>query len=146
MKALTERGLGEALRERVRVGRPYLGICIGLQVLLEEGEEGPTTGLGLIKGRVARFPPRPRLPVPHMGWNRVVPVTPHPVLSEDYFYFVHTYRAEGVPDESVLATTEYGDRFPAALGLGSCLAVQFHPEKSQRAGVLLLEQFCRWTP
>jgi glutamine amidotransferase len=146
MRALDERGLSEAIRERVRSGRPYLGICIGLQVLLEEGEEGPTGGLGLVKGRVSRFQPKPRLPVPHMGWNRVVPSRPHPVLSDGYFYFVHSYRAEGVPEDSILATTEYGDRFPSALGLGACLAAQFHPEKSQRAGLLLLEQFCRWAP
>jgi glutamine amidotransferase len=146
MKALAERGLDEAIQQRIRAGRPYLGICIGLQVLLEEGEEGPTTGLGLVKGRVARFPTRPRMPVPHMGWNRVMPAWPHPVLSEGYFYFVHSYRAEGVPGDSILATTEYGDPFPSALGLGACVAAQFHPEKSQRAGLRLLERFCRWTP
>jgi glutamine amidotransferase len=146
MKALAERGLCEALKARVRAGRPYLGICIGLQVLLDEGEEGPTAALGLVKGQVARFTPKSGLPVPHMGWNRVLPVRPHPVLSEGYFYFVHSYRAEGVPEDSILATTDYGDSFPSALGFGGCVAVQFHPEKSQREGLHLLERFCRWTP
>ena len=146
MRALNDRGLSEAIRGRVRAGRPYLGICIGLQVLLEEGDEGPTAGIGLLKGRVGRFPDGMGLPVPHMGWNRVELRQPHPVLREGYFYFVHGYRAEGVPEESVLATTDYGGGFPSALGSAACVAVQFHPEKSQRAGLALLERFCRWSP
>jgi glutamine amidotransferase len=146
MKALDKRGLSEAIRERVRAARPYLGICIGLQVLLERGEEGPTAGLGLLRGTVGRFPSGIGLPVPHMGWNRVQLQQPHPVLREGYYYFVHSYRAEGVSAESVLATTDYGAAFPSALGSDGCVAVQFHPEKSQRAGLALLERFCRWRP
>lgn len=146
MRVLREQGLDVALRERIAAGRPYLGICLGLHVLLERGEEGPADCLGVVPGTVARFPDALGLAVPHMGWNRVEPVRPHPVLSEDYFYFVHAYRAAGVPDAAVLARTEYGEAFPSAIGQGACLAVQFHPEKSQGAGLALLERFLAWSP
>ena len=146
MGALDKLGLIEALRERIVSGRPYLGICIGLHILMERGEEGPARGLGLCLGEVNRFPEVPRLPVPHMGWNRVRPAQAHPVLEDGYFYFVHVYRPTGVPESQVLARTEYGEEFPSAVGFDACLAVQFHPEKSQRAGLGLLERFCAWSP
>ena len=81
-----------------------------------------------------------------MGWNLATPSEPHPVVSEDYFYFVHSYRAEQVPDAVVVARTEYGDWFPSAVGKDNWVAVQFHPEKSQRAGLELLERFLEWDP
>jgi len=146
MRCLDQQGLSSALRERVGDGRPYLGICVGLQVLLEQGEEGPVRGLGLIPGQVNRFPESLGLPVPHMGWNGVKPLRPHPVLADGFFYFVHAYRPVGVPEERVLARTDYGEQFPSALGFDACVAVQFHPEKSQRAGLALLERFCAWSP
>ena len=146
MAGLRAAGVVEALRERVDSGRPYLGICLGLQVLLERGEEGDTDCLGVIPGVVARFPDAPGLAVPHMGWNRVELLAPHPVLADGYFYFVHGYRATGVPDALTLARTEYGGSFPSAIGHDACVAVQFHPEKSQRAGLGLLERFCAWSP
>jgi glutamine amidotransferase len=146
MASLRASGLVEALRERVDSGRPYLGICLGLHVLLDRGEEGDTDCLGVIPGVVARFPDSLGLAVPHMGWNRVEVTTPHPVLADDYFYFVHGYRATGVPDAQTLAHTEYGEVFPSAIGRDACVAVQFHPEKSQRAGLALLERFCQWSP
>lgn len=146
MRGLRAADLVDALRERLCSGKPYLGICIGLHVLLEQGEEGPTECLGAIPGTVARFPASLGLAVPHMGWNRVQIERPHPVLADDYFYFVHAYRAAGVPQAQVLARTEYGESFPSALGFDGCLAVQFHPEKSQRAGLSLLERFCSWVP
>ena len=146
MSSLEERGLAAAIRERILDGRPYLGICVGLQILLEEGEEGRARCLGLIPGKVARFPESSSLPVPHMGWNAVKAKQPHPVLRDGFFYFVHGYRPCWVPDECVLASTDYGEVFPSALGFDACVAVQFHPEKSQRAGLALLERFCGWSP
>lgn len=146
MAQLRRDGLDDAIRERIGAGRPYLGICLGLQVLLEHEEEGPTEGLGLIPGDVTRFPDSLGLSIPHMGWNQVETVAKHPVLESGYFYFVHSYRADGVAPDKLLAVTDYGAKFPSAVGYGSCLAVQFHPEKSQRAGLALLERFMRWSP
>ena len=147
MAALRQGGLDDALRAHIAAGRPYLGICLGLQVLLDEAEEGGVGPcLGVIPGRVARFPESYDLPVPHMGWNQVKPTSDHPVIAEGYFYFVHGYRATEVPREFWLAQTEYGETFPSAIGRDACVAVQFHPEKSQRAGLDLLERFCLWTP
>ncbi len=146
MRVLREAGLTEALRERIASGRPYLGICLGLHILLDEAEEGPARGLGLIPGRVARFPESLGLAVPHMGWNAVRLERPHPVLRDDYFYFVHAYRPVDVAAEQRLAATDYGETFPSAIGRDACVAVQFHPEKSQRAGLHLLERFCDWAP
>jgi glutamine amidotransferase len=147
MRGLRAGGLDDALRDHVAAGRPYLGICLGLQVLLDEADEGGVGAcLGVIPGRVERFPDAYGLPIPHMGWNLVKLERPHPVLAEDYFYFVHGYRATRVPDDACLARTDYGEKFPSAVGRGACVAVQFHPEKSQRAGLELLERFCAWRP
>ena len=146
MRSLDQLGLSPALRERIGNGRPYLGICVGLQILLDQGEEGPAQGLGLIPGQVNRFPEASGLAVPHMGWNGVKPLRPHPVLEEGFFYFVHAYRPVAVPEPRVLARTDYAELFPSALGFDACVAVQFHPEKSQRAGLALLERFCAWSP
>lgn len=144
VRALEKLGLVGPLRERVQDGRPYLGICVGLQVLFEDGEEGPARCLGLIPGTVARFPEASGLPVPHMGWNAVKCLQDHPVLEEGYFYFVHSYRPTQVPQDRILATTDYGEVFPSAVGFDACLAVQFHPEKSQSAGHRLLDAFATW--
>ncbi len=147
MAALRSGGLDDAIRAHVEAGRPYLGICLGLQVLLDEAEEGGSGPcVGIIPGRVERFPESRELPIPHMGWNQVKPVIEHPVIAEGYFYFVHGYRATSVPDEFCLARTDYGESFASAVGRGSCIGVQFHPEKSQRCGLELLERFCAWTP
>jgi glutamine amidotransferase len=146
MRCLRMRGLDLALSERIVDGRPYLGICLGLEILLEDGEEGAARCLGLCPGTVTRFRDVPRLPVPHMGWNAVQVRHPHPVLRDGFFYFVHSYRGSGVPADRVLALTDYGGEFASAIGFDACLAVQFHPEKSQRAGLALLERFCAWQP
>jgi glutamine amidotransferase len=146
MGGLARLGVDEALRERIARGRPYLGLCLGLQVLFEEGDEGNASGLAVIPGRVRRFEPGNGLPVPHMGWNAAEVERAHPVVPEGYYYFVHSYRPVGVPADAVVATTEYGERFASAVGTGSAVAVQFHPEKSQRVGLELLERYCRWNP
>jgi glutamine amidotransferase len=147
MRALSANGLDDALRAHIAAGRPYLGICLGLQVLLDEADEGGVGPcLGVIPGRVERFPESLGLAVPHMGWNLVKLERPHPVLAEDYYYFVHGYRATRVPPQYTLARTDYGEQFASAIGRGSCVAVQYHPEKSQRAGLELLERFCAWRP
>jgi len=147
MRAMRDKGLDDAVRAHIAAGRPYLGICLGLQVLLDEADEGGVTRcLGVIPGRVERFPESFGLAVPHMGWNLVKLERPHPVLSEDYFYFVHSYRPTQVPPAEWLARTDYGESFASAIGHGSCVAVQYHPEKSQRAGAELLERFCAWRP
>jgi glutamine amidotransferase len=146
MRALDARGLGAALVERIRAGTPFLGICLGLQLLLESAEEGDCECLGIVPGRVAAFPRDLDLPVPHMGWNLVKPERSHPIVAEGYFYFVHGFRATGVPADWCLARTDYGPAFPSAIGREALVAVQFHPEKSQRAGLALLERFCAWRP
>ena len=148
MSVLRRDGLADAICEHIAAGRPYLGICLGLQVLLDEAEEGGSGKcLGVIPGRVERFPEASELPVPHMGWNQVKPTREHPVIAEGgFFYFVHGYRPTAVPSEFWLARTDYGEGFASAIGRGSCVAVQFHPEKSQHAGLALLERFCAWKP
>jgi glutamine amidotransferase len=147
MRGLVERGLGEALREAIASGRPYLGICLGLQVLFEESEEqGPCAGLGVLRGRVVRLVPGdPKLKVPHMGWNQIAQRRPDPLLAGiadgAYVYFVHSYHA--MPeDPSVLALESvHGVRVCAAIRKDNVFACQFHPEKSQAIGLRLLENF-----
>ena len=148
MKGLVERGLGEALREAIASGRPYLGICLGLQVLFDESEEqGPCAGLGILRGRVAKLAPSdPRLKVPHMGWNRLrVTHDREPLLAgvpqDAYVYFVHSYHA--VPDDKGLVALEadHGIPITAAIRKDNLFACQFHPEKSQTIGLQILRNF-----
>ncbi|WP_273842869.1 imidazole glycerol phosphate synthase subunit HisH [Rubrobacter calidifluminis] len=147
VRKLRERGLDGACREAYRSGKPFLGVCVGLQVLFETSEESPgVEGLGILPGRVVRFHGE-ELRVPHMGWNTLSVVREHPVLEGldgEHFYFVHSYYP--VPDrgEDLLGESEYGGPFCAAVARGSLVAVQFHPEKSSRAGLALYENFLRW--
>lgn len=152
MKALDEGGLRDALLEAAAV-KPFLGICLGLQALYEFSEEGGgVAGLGLLRGRVPMFRPDAssgvRLKVPHMGWNRVHQVTPHPlwraIPQDSRFYFVHSYYAEPARQDEVCGTTEYGIAFASVAARGNIFAVQFHPEKSQMHGLTLLGNFCQW--
>jgi glutamine amidotransferase len=150
---LRDSGLADAVLASIEAGRPYLGICLGLQVLFEESDEhGRTRGLGCLRGRVERFADvdaagRP-LRVPHIGWNRVAFDGGHPMCArlprEDCFYFVHSYRA--VPAEASLSVgcAEYGGEFAAAIARDNVFAVQFHPEKSQSAGRRVLDAFAAW--
>ncbi len=146
MDEIRRRGLAEVLVEVAAAGTPILGICIGMQVLFEESEEhGTHAGFGFLRGRVRRFDGP--LPVPHMGWNRLRAARPHPVLAglgpADYVYFVHSYYAEADSDD-VLASSDYGREFPAVVGRGNVLGMQFHPEKSQATGLRLVEGFVKW--
>jgi len=149
-EGLRSRGFVEPILEAARSGRPFLGICVGLQLLFEESEEGGLhKGLGILPGRVVRFPDAKEtgLKVPHMGWNRIraTGTRPCPLLADaapdPYMYFVHSYYPEPGDPDLVLATCEYGVEFAAMVGRGNVFAVQFHPEKSQREGIKLLKAF-----
>jgi glutamine amidotransferase len=151
--SLAKTGLDDAVRNRLAARRPYLGLCLGLQVLFDEGHEhGVTPGLGILPGRIERFPDRTAdgetLRVPHIGWNTVRFSGDHPMLSklpdEDCFYFVHSYRA--IPDRAsdVVGRVDYGGEFAAAVAREGMFAVQFHPEKSQSAGRRLLDAYAFW--
>ncbi len=148
MRKLAERGMDAACREAFRSGKPFLGVCVALQVIFDDSEESPgAEGLGLLPGSVRRFKAGD-LKVPHMGWNELRLVRDHPVLSgldgED-FYFVHSYYPEPAEPADLLGETEYGVRFCAAAGRENLVAVQFHPEKSSRAGLGLYENFLAWS-
>lgn len=149
-EGLVARGLREPVLDAAASGRPFLGICVGLQLLFEYGEEGEgSEGLGIFKGRVIRFPPAAEtgLKVPHMGWNQLQPVPGRdcPLLRgtgpAPYTYFVHSYYAKPEDERIILATCEYGIQFPAVLGRDNVFAAQFHPEKSQAEGLSLLRAF-----
>jgi glutamine amidotransferase len=151
--SLKSSGLDDAIRESMEAGHPYLGLCLGLQVLFDEGDEhGCTPGLGLLSGRVERFsektPDGEMLRIPHMGWNSVVFSGDHPMISkmpaEDAFYFVHSYRAVPSNASDVVGYAEYGEKFAAAVARPGLFAVQFHPEKSQSAGRRLLDAYASW--
>jgi imidazole glycerol-phosphate synthase subunit HisH len=147
VKKLRERGMDGACREAFRSGRPFLGVCVGLQVLFDGSEESPgVEGLGILPGTVRRFKPG-ELKVPHMGWNELAVAREHPVLEGldgEAFYFVHSYYPDPVEEQDLLGTTEYGERFCSAAGRENLAAVQFHPEKSSRAGLRLYENFLGW--
>lgn len=153
MRELAARGLDRAVVEAA-AGKPFLGICIGLQMLFESSEEGTMAGLGVLPGRVRRFPPeRMRalgLKVPHMGWNEVRQARAHPLWAgieeTARFYFVHSYYVETADEALVAATSEHGLLFTCAVAKANIFAVQFHPEKSAGNGLTLLDNFMRWNP
>jgi len=125
-------GLGEALASAIRAGTPYFGICLGLQVLFDDSEEAPGEhGLGIFRGNVKRLAAGD-LPLPHIGWNSA---------GDHFFYFAHSYVAVPADPSIVAATTEYGQRFASIVAKDNVTAVQFHPEKSQQAGLFCLEKF-----
>jgi len=147
VEALEKGGLGDAVRAWIAADRPFLGVCLGMQALFDSSEEGDCRGLGIFRGRVVRFRLPRELKVPHMGWNQVVPRQPSsPLLAGlrpegEAFYFVHSYHC--VPEEGtlVLGECDYGGPFVAAIARSRCFATQFHPEKSQAAGIRLYRNF-----
>jgi imidazole glycerol-phosphate synthase subunit HisH len=154
MRSLREHGLGEAVDEAARA-KPFLGLCIGQQMLFERSAEGDTPGLAVVMGRVVGFRMTPErraagFKVPHMGWNEVWQVKPHAlwdgIADGSRFYFVHSYYCE--PAESALAagSTRYPDAFTSAIARDNIFATQFHPEKSATAGLRLLGNFSTWNP
>ena len=151
--ALKEKKLDVALRSFIDSGKPYLGICLGLQLLFESSDEhGTHAGLGVLKGHVRRFDPLTpegkALRIPHIGWNRVAYCGQHPMLAmlpkEDHYYFVHSYRAIPQNRSDVAGVVEYGSEHCAAVAKDNVFAVQFHPEKSQQSGKRLLDAFAGW--
>ena len=147
-RALAAQGMTEAVREFIRSGRPFLGICIGYQILFERSEEPPgqTPGLGLFKGSVVRFPVRVGLKAPQIGWNQIEIARPECPLfrgvpSGSWVYFVHSYYPRPEEPEIAAAWTEYGVRFVSAIWRENLFATQFHPEKSQRTGLRILRNF-----
>ena len=151
MRQLAASGAREAVIEATRE-KPFLGICIGMQMLFERGEEGDTPGLGLLAGGVPRFPRDGMrgLKVPHMGWNEVRQAHSHPlwegVPDKARFYFVHSYYPRPALAATTAATCEYGVTFTCAVARDNIFAVQFHPEKSQNTGLKLLSNFVQWRP
>lgn len=150
---LAERpGVTDAMTEVVFAkGKPFLGVCVGMQLMADVGrEDAETKGLGWIPGVVERIRPQPVLPVPHMGWNVLTDVADHPVLaglgSAPHVYFVHSYALTPANSEHAAARCDYGGAFTAAVAHDNMFGTQFHPEKSQRAGQLLLANFLRWKP
>lgn len=149
-EGLCSRGLVDTIKAAAASGRPFLGICVGLQLLFDESEEGGVSGgLGILPGRVVRFPDAREtgLKVPHMGWNALRPVSDRVAellegtVSNPFVYFVHSYYAQPTDPGLVLATSHYGIEFPAIVGRDNIFAVQFHPEKSQSQGIRILRNF-----
>lgn len=156
IREMDVRGLRSAVVDAA-CSKPFLGICIGLQMLFEHSEEGDVAGLGLMPGSVRRFSrgamidsAGARLKVPHMGWNRVRQEAAHPlwkgIEDESRFYFVHSFYVDASIADLVAGSSEYAQRFTCAVARDNIFAVQFHPEKSDAAGLRLLENFVRWTP
>lgn len=136
-----------ALKDHVASGKPFLGICLGLQLLFDVSyEDGEYEGLGIVPGQVVRFPPQPDLKVPHMGWNSLSITQPNcplfqGVTAGSHVYFVHSYHVVPTDKSVIAATSDHGGPFVAAIARGNLVATQFHPEKSQKVGLQLLKNF-----
>ena len=149
MENVTRTGLSAALKEAFISGIPILGICIGAQIVLDRSEEGDTPCLGIIPGITIRFKFQDKsLKIPHIGWDSVKATQSHPLLEgidkEDEFYFVHSYYPQPTKNENIYAVSDYGGDFCCAVGYKNLFAVQFHPEKSGRLGLQMLQRFAKW--
>lgn len=143
MKSLENAGLVDTVIAAAKSGKPFLGICLGLQLMFEESEEAPgIRGLGIFKGKVVKIPDAPQLKIPHMGWNNAETVKESKILSGNpYVYFVHSYYIEPDDKNIISAYTEYGKKIAVAVEDGNVFATQFHPEKSGQAGLEILKRF-----
>ena len=145
MAALEERGLIQPIKDYAASGKPFLGVCLGLQLLMDHTEEGDGPCLGIVPGKVKRFESGDGMKVPHMGWNSVDVRSPHPALAgisqSSHFYFVHSYYAAPAEEGVVAATTNYGVSYCSVLARGNLVATQFHPEKSGPAGLRIYRNF-----
>jgi glutamine amidotransferase len=150
MQSLDTLGLTEAIRDYSASGRPMLGICLGAQIILGHSEEGDVDCLGLIEGDVVQLEVPATAKVPHMGWNAVRPARSHAlwdgITEGSQFYFVHSYAPAPASDEVALGTTDYYGDFVSAVGRANIVATQFHPERSGRVGLKLMENFLTWRP
>ena len=154
MESLKRLGVDNLLRDLFKEGKPILGICLGTQIILKQSEEYNTECIGLIDGNVPLFDFNMKddggstLKIPHMGWNHVDLKQEHPVLKglkkEDEFYFVHSYYPKPVHEEYIIGVTSYGIEFSSIIGYKNLIATQFHPEKSGKAGLNILKNFCEW--
>ncbi len=147
MAQLTHHGLDDAIREATRRGKPFLGICLGMQLLADHHAEGEVDGLGLFRGEVRRIPHGPK--IPHMGWNQVTPLHVNlPIFAnispEAYFYFAHSYYVEPQDQQGVAAMTDYGSSYCSVIATEQVWGTQFHPEKSGPVGLQLLKNFVGW--
>jgi glutamine amidotransferase len=147
MTRMTERGLDEAIREATQQGKPFLGICLGMQLLADHHAEGEVDGLGLFRGQVRRIPHGPK--IPHMGWNSVTPLHEGLPIFADipqnaYFYFAHSYYVEPQDQQGVAAVTDYGSPYCSVIVTEHVWGTQFHPEKSGTVGLQLLRNFVKW--
>ena len=156
MESLQRSGLDVVIKEAFAGGKPILGICLGSQIILTHSEENSTSCLGILGGTVRAFALDrqteygQKLKIPHMGWNGIRIEKSHPLLSgvraDDEFYFVHSYYPDPQDSDTVIALTDYGISFASIVGLNNLFATQFHLEKSGRAGLKILDDFCKWTP
>jgi len=153
MSHLRQTGLDKIIVQLAQAGKPVLGICLGTQIIFDYSEENDTTCLGILPGKVKRFPEGMnggglKLKIPHMGWNSVSLRKSHPVFrgipEKAEFYFVHSFFPQPDHEEHIIGNTCYGIDFPSAVGAKNVIAVQFHPEKSGKPGLVLLENFCTW--
>jgi len=147
METILSSGIDTVIHEVVERGTPFLGICLGTQIIFDESEEHDTVCLGVIKGKVLRFPEMGEK-IPHMGWNTLMVSRDHPILHgvepDAQFYFVHSYYPAPDNDDDIVARTMYGIPFASVIADSNVVATQFHPEKSGRPGLILLENFCTW--